>query len=85
MADAALGKDLGHCGTIAKYIRQEEDLTIHTEFIHKEFLALQNLTHKAFTADQVAIGFYIHSAFRLPAAFFDKCFQLLVLFRCFFF
>ena len=66
--DAAFLHDLGQGSGIAKHVRQPEDAVFHAEFVPEEALAVEELPHQTFAAGQVAVRFYPHAAFRLPAA-----------------
>ena len=66
--DAAFLEDLRQCGRIAEHIGKPQHLTVYAEFLHKEPLAVQDLTHKAFTRRQVAVCLDPHGALDFPAA-----------------
>ena len=44
----------------------------HSEFLHKIFMSLKNLTHKAFARRYIAVRLQIPSAHYMPASLFNQ-------------
>ena len=69
VVNAALFHNLGQGAGIAEHVRQPQHPVVPAKLLLKEPLAIEELTHQAFSAGEVAVGFQPHTAFRLPAAF----------------
>ena len=76
--NAALCHDLRQRARIAEHVRQPENAVVHTELFLEETLAVQELTHQAFAAGQVAVRLNPHTAFGFPASLRHALFDLLI-------